>query len=76
MQQKEGTLSNTYGVSGMTCDGCAKSVTRAIQAAAPQARIQVDLEKNTVTVEDCADAALIAQAVADAGFGFKGRMDG
>ncbi len=76
MQRKEGTVGDIYGVSGMTCEGCAKSVTRAIQAAAPQARVQVDLQKNTVTVEECADAALIAQAVADAGFGFEGRMDG
>ncbi len=76
MQQKENTVGDTYDVSGMSCEGCAKSVTRAIQAAAPQARVQVDLEKNTVTVEDCADEALIAQAVGDAGFGFEGRVEG
>ena len=76
MQRKESTVSDTYDVSGMSCEGCAKSVTRAIQAAAPQARVQVDLEKNTVTVEECADEAVIAQAVADAGFGFEGRVEG
>ena len=69
-------MGDVYSVSGMSCQGCVKSVTRAIQAAAPQARVHVDLEKNTVTVADCADAALIAQAVADAGFGFEGRADG
>ena len=76
MQRKESPVGDIYGVSGMSCEGCVRSVMRAIQAAAPQARVQVDLEKNTVTVNECPDEALIAQAVADAGFGFEGRVEG
>lgn len=64
-------MSDIYTVDGMTCGGCAKSVTNAIQAAADGAEVSVDLDAKTVSVVG-ADAQTVEQAVTDAGFDFKG----
>jgi copper chaperone len=63
----------TYRVTGMTCGGCANSVTKAIQTAAPGVEVSVDLDAKTVTVDGDADERAVAQAVADAGFEFEGK---
>ena len=65
-------ISATYQVSGMTCDGCANAVTRAIKAVAPAASVEVDLEGKSVTVAGFDDATAIADAVDGAGFEFGG----
>ena len=65
-------MSKTYIVHGMTCGGCAKSVTNAIQDAIPGTTVSVDLEAKQVTVEGAADDAKVEQAVGDAGFEYKG----
>lgn len=62
-------MSDTYTVLGMSCGGCAKSVTNAIQDAAPGASVSIDLEAKAVTV-DGADETTVKQAVASAGFEF------
>ena len=64
-------MSATYSVLGMSCGGCANSVTNAIKDAAPGADIQVDLEAKSVTVNG-ADEATVKQAVEGAGFEFGG----
>ncbi len=69
-------MSHTYRVSGMTCGHCAGAVTEAIVAAAPQAHVPVNLDQKTVTVEGVGDEAVVAQAVADAGYQFEGRVEG
>jgi copper chaperone len=65
-------MTATYSVLGMTCQGCANSVTNAIKAAAPGSEISVDLNAKKITVEGCDDPALVAQAVDGAGFEFAG----
>ncbi len=65
-------MTQTYLVKGMTCEGCVRAVTNAIQRAVPGAGVEVDLEGGTVTVEGGADESVVAQAVADAGFEFGG----
>ena len=65
-------MAKTYRVLGMTCDGCANAVSNAIQAAAPGATIEVDLENKAVTVEGTDDVTVIKQAVEDAGFEYAG----
>ncbi|HEB80046.1 MAG TPA: copper chaperone [Rhodospirillales bacterium] len=65
-------MAATYLVSGMTCGGCANSVTNAIQAVAPDATVSVDLDAKQITVEGLDDAGSIAKAVEDAGFEFGG----
>ena len=62
----------TYGVDGMTCDGCARSVENAIKNRAPQASVSVSVDRGEVTVTGLKDDALVAKAVADAGFDFRG----
>lgn len=65
-------MTRTYRVSGMTCEGCARSVTRAITRLAPAARVSVDLSAGRVSVEDGPEETLVAGAVTKAGFGFEG----
>ncbi|KLK93121.1 hypothetical protein AA309_11240 [Microvirga vignae] len=65
-----------FHISGMTCGGCLGAVTKAILKLDPQARIESNLEKRTITVAtDKAEASLLAtlenagypaQAVSDA----------
>ncbi len=68
-------MAKTYKVLGMTCSGCADSVTKAIQAASPEAAVEVDLEAKEVSVEGpggIIDDAAIEQAVEGAGFEYAG----
>lgn len=65
-------MAEQYKVNGMTCGGCARSVTNAITKAAPGASVTVDLPTATVTV-DGADADAVKAAVEKAGFDFAGK---
>lgn len=67
-------MTQTYRVTGMTCDGCARAVESAIRAADPAVdRVSVDLANGTVTVGGGATPdKVIANAVDDAGFDFDG----
>lgn len=65
-------MTKTYNVLGMTCDGCANAVTKAIQTAVPGATIDVNLEAKAITVEGGHDDTAIKQAVEDAGFEYAG----
>lgn len=66
-------MSGTYKVDGMTCGGCARSVTNAIGKLAPDAKVAVDLPAGVVTV-DGADAETVKTAVEGAGFDFGGEV--
>ena len=57
-------------VDGMTCGGCAAGVTRALQAVAGVAEVQVDLASKAVTIRfnGAAQPAAWQQAVENAGF--------
>lgn len=65
-------MSKTYNVNGMTCGGCAGSVTNAIKGAAPGSEVSVDLDAKQVTVEGFDDDSVIQTAVTDAGFEYVG----
>jgi copper chaperone len=63
-----------FHVSGMSCGGCIKAVTRAIQSVAPGASVEVDLATKEVLVgERAADPGRIAAAIEGAGFTVEGR---
>ena len=62
----------TYKVDGMTCGGCASSLTKAIEAVNSDADVKVDLEAGTVSVAGL-DEATMNQVVEDAGFDFGGK---
>jgi copper chaperone len=55
-------------VSGMTCGGCIKAVTKAIQAQDAQAKVEVDLASQMVNLETSLSAAQASQIITDAGF--------
>ena len=65
-------MTKTYRVLGMTCDGCAKSVTNAIKSSVPGAAVRVNLEAKNVTVEGIDDDHAVEQAITDAGFEYAG----
>lgn len=59
-------------VEGMTCDGCARSVTRAVQRLDPGASVAVDLDRGRVTVRGGTEAVAVGAAIDAAGFTWKG----
>ena len=65
-------MSATYRVSGMSCEGCARAVTRAINRRAPAAFVSVDVAAGRVTVTGDAASAAIIDAVMEAGFTVEG----
>jgi copper chaperone len=60
----------TYGIGGMTCGGCAGSVTKAVERLGVKA--VVDLAKGSVAVDGPVDEAAVKKAVEAAGFDFLG----
>ncbi|TWB17280.1 copper chaperone [Nitrospirillum amazonense] len=65
-------MNASYRIDGMTCQGCARSVTKAIQAVVPMAEVAVDVDAGVVTVTGPADVGQVKGAVEDAGFDFIG----
>lgn len=55
-------------VDGMTCDGCVKAVTKAIQRLDPTAKVDVDLEHGRVHVVTRAQSIEIARVLDAAGY--------
>jgi copper chaperone len=62
----------TYKIAGMSCQGCVSSVTRALTAALPNTKIEVDLDGGLAQVEGAHEPKAVQQAVEDAGFDFLG----
>ena len=59
---------HTLIVSGMTCGGCIKAVTRAIQMQDAHATVQVDLATQKVEIESRLDREALITIVTNAGF--------
>ena len=55
-------------VTGMTCGGCTKAVTRAIQLQDGQATVQVDLDSQKVEIDSELSREALITIVTDAGF--------
>ena len=58
----------TLTVSGMTCGGCIKAITRALKAQDPTATVEADLASQTVEVQSSLSPELTRQIIGDAGF--------
>jgi copper chaperone len=56
----------------MTCEGCARAVTRAINRRAPTASVSIDVASGQVTVTGEAPSAAVVDAVTEAGFTVEG----
>jgi copper chaperone CopZ len=59
----------TLSISGMTCDGCARSVTRILLNVPGVTQAQVDFRGGSAVVEGTARPQALVEAIADAGFG-------
>ena len=55
-------------IENMTCGGCAKSVTRAIQSVDPNARVETDPAARSVKIETSANLATLQQVLEEAGY--------
>jgi copper chaperone len=55
-------------VEGMTCGGCAKSVTRSVQSVDGNANVVVDLQAKKVRIETTANLEAVTAAIKDAGY--------
>ncbi|MDR7335458.1 heavy-metal-associated domain-containing protein [Roseateles asaccharophilus] len=52
----------------MSCGHCVAAITRALQAADAQARVEVDLDSKTARVDSALPRAPLAAALTEAGF--------
>lgn len=55
-------------IENMTCGGCAKSVTKAIQLVDPNAKVETDPAARTVKVETTATLAALQRVLEEAGY--------
>lgn len=55
-------------IENMTCGGCARSVTKAIQSVDPNASIVTDPAARRVKVETTATSAAVQQVLEEAGY--------
>lgn len=57
-----------FRVPNMTCGGCAKSVTKAVQSVDPRARVETDPAAREVRVETAADERALLAVLEEAGY--------
>ncbi|MCX7585781.1 heavy-metal-associated domain-containing protein [Phenylobacterium sp. 58.2.17] len=57
-----------FQVEGMSCDHCVQSVTKAVQAVEPRAKVTIDLASGRVAVDGSERRDAVAQAIRDAGY--------
>lgn len=57
-----------FHVENMTCGGCVRGVTRAIQSVDPKAEVSADLDTHKVEVQSAAPREALVKAIAEAGF--------
>ena len=56
-----------FSVPDMSCDHCVKTITQAIKALDPAAKVVADLAQHTVAVASAIDAERLSAAIAAAG---------
>ena len=57
-----------FSVPDMTCGHCASTITKAVKAEDPAAKVEVDLPRRLVKVESMLSRDEIAQQIVDAGY--------
>ena len=57
-----------FHVENMTCDGCVRSVTKAIQKVDPAAGVKADLASRNIEVASSASRERVVDALAKAGY--------
>jgi copper chaperone len=61
-------MTESFELPDMTCGGCVRKVTQAVQRLDPQARLEVDLPQQQVQVQSERPRGEIEQALREAGF--------
>ncbi|MFN6512988.1 MAG: heavy-metal-associated domain-containing protein [Nostoc sp. CreGUA01] len=59
-------------VSNIACEKCAETITESIHVMEPDARVDVDVNAKTVTVESAASEESIKQVIVAAGYAVEG----
>ncbi|MBD2563031.1 MULTISPECIES: heavy-metal-associated domain-containing protein [Nostoc] len=59
-------------VSNIACEGCAETITEFIHIMKPEAKVDVDVNAKTVTVESAASEESIKQVIVAAGYAIEG----
>ncbi|SDH17541.1 heavy-metal-associated domain-containing protein [Pelagibacterium luteolum] len=57
-----------FHIDNMTCGGCAKSVTKAIQSVDPEAKVDIDLGAKVVRVTSNSNETAIVATLDDVGY--------
>lgn len=57
-----------FNVNGMTCGGCVRAITSAIQRIDPAAEVKVDIALKQVNIDSQLESEILANAIGDAGF--------
>ena len=57
-----------FEIQSMTCGHCVSTVTRAIHAVDPQAKVEIDLPTHKLRVQTTQDRAGLVRALAEAGY--------
>ena len=57
-----------FTVEDMTCGHCAKTITGAVMAAYPAAKVDIDLPAKRVSIENAGDRAAVASVIAAEGY--------
>jgi copper chaperone len=57
-----------FHIPDMTCGGCLRAITRAVQALDPQARVEADLEPRTIKVISSESETSLLNALSKAGY--------
>ena len=61
-------MNQIFVVEGMTCGHCEKSVTKALHALDPQAKVEIDRTQNKVQVNSEKAREALAKAISDDGY--------
>ena len=64
-----------FYIPGMTCGGCARSVTRALLGVDPQARIETDPVAREVRLQSALSESVFLAALSEAGYPGKQRPE-
>ncbi len=59
-------------IPNIKCSGCAETITEAITTMEPDAKVDVDVDAKTVTVESAASEETIKQSIVAAGYTVEG----
>lgn len=57
-----------FTVSDMTCGHCAKTITNAVVAAYPAAKVDIDIAARRVSIDNAGDRAAVASVIAAEGY--------